>query len=335
MATPVPIITEGAYVRVENTGAAYYTVELNSDASTSGIADPALVYEWKLVSSSRGDDTEVTLTDADAAVVVINDLVAGEAIRVMLVLTNADDESSVSTPYPVQATSSPYGFAAAPTTAFCDIAVALPNTGLVKSPPGARDWAARSHYPLVDEVEDLAGRVTAVEDSQVQPATNVSLGTVGLLLPAVSPALPMVPNAVFLSYSGQIVGDIAFEAGDVAPGDRSSAQMIWYAHADCKVFRCSGAVRNRGSFEVDSSDRITVNLLSMTPAQFTAEEYVYATTLGTLTWAYESNSRVATWTSSGDITIPAGNVVAARVIVAPTNEPASYMFVNLTTYTRM
>jgi len=315
VATPTPIITEGPYVEAAWAGSPVPSVILHGGTSVSG-ATSITTWLWSIVSSSLGAGSLASLLNADTDTVTVQGMVEGEALRILLVVTNDLSESSLSNAYPVQ---SGGVFVGPPATAFVVVANKLEHTGLVMYPPGGRDWDSRAFSPLVNVVEAMEPRLAAAEDATVAVATVLAPGTVKLSDAPVDPAAPVVSNIQRVVLSGSYTGNLAVVAGgsSVPDGQRSAAQVALMVVGNMYLDAYIGILGQRGTY-AGGTNHVRVDVYLMTAAQYATDDFAGAASLSPLAWAKDTSTRVATIVPAPGYLLPSGAILAFVVTNAPT-----------------
>ena len=145
MPAPIPVVTPiDTFLELPAGG----TVALSCAGST---ALPGASYQWQLIEAPDG--SAATLQNALTATPTLTNVDTRGTYIVFLKITDSGG-SSHPQPYPVQATSVPYGFSTPLATAFGVVRVAESPTGLVKPGRGEYGWFEQGLWPIVDKIND-------------------------------------------------------------------------------------------------------------------------------------------------------------------------------------
>jgi hypothetical protein len=112
---------------------------------------PGATYQWTLI--EKPPLSTAALTNATTATPTLTNVDVRGTYSVFLKITDSGG-SSHAYPYPVQATSAPYGFTTPLTTAFGVLRIAEEMTGLFKPGRGEYGWFEKGLWPLVDKLEE-------------------------------------------------------------------------------------------------------------------------------------------------------------------------------------
>jgi hypothetical protein len=145
MPAPIPVVTPiDTFLELPAGG----TVALSCAGST---ALPGASYQWQLIEAPDG--SAATLQNALTATPTLTNVDTRGTYIVFLKITDSGGNSHPQ-PYPVQATSVPYGFSTPLATAFGVVRVAESPTGLVKPGRGEYGWFEQGLWPIVDKIND-------------------------------------------------------------------------------------------------------------------------------------------------------------------------------------
>lgn len=120
-------------------------------SGADSIVSPGATYTWQLVETPEGSTAQ--LQNSTTATPTLTNVDVRGTYIVFLKITDTGG-SSHPAPYPIQATTAPYGFNVPLATAFGVVRVAESPSGLVKPGRGEYGWFEQGLWPLVDKVND-------------------------------------------------------------------------------------------------------------------------------------------------------------------------------------
>lgn len=118
-------------------------------SGADSIVSPGATYTWQLVETPEGSTAQ--LQNSTTATPTLTNVDVRGTYIVFLKITDSGG-SSHPAPYPIQATTAPYGFNVPLATAFGVVRVAESPSGLVKPGRGEYGWFEQGLWPLVDKV---------------------------------------------------------------------------------------------------------------------------------------------------------------------------------------
>lgn len=143
MPAPIPVVDPLADLTDLPVGG---NVSLTCSGSTTL---PGATYQWTLI--EKPPLSTAALTNATTATPTLTNVDVRGTYIVFLKITDSGG-SSHAYPYPVQATSAPYGFTTPLTTAFGVLRIAEETTGLFKPGRGEYGWFEKGLWPLIERV---------------------------------------------------------------------------------------------------------------------------------------------------------------------------------------
>lgn len=251
MSAPIPVVDPIADLSELPVGG---TVALTCDGSTSL---PGATYQWTLI--EKPPLSNAALTNANTATPTLTNVDQRGTYIVFLKITDSGG-SSHAYPYPVQASTAPYGFTTPLATAFGVVRVAEASTGLFKPGRGEYGWFEKGLWPIVDKLEeglsfpyyDIPTRtLTAnaiVPDATVLPENGVSFNglranateTAVILTEADGGQIYIASETIVTGTDLSVVGGVlkADEINDASGGDlklSANAALLMYGGTQALV----------------------------------------------------------------------------------------------------
>lgn len=251
MSAPIPVVDPIADLSELPVGG---TVALTCDGSTSL---PGATYQWTLI--EKPPLSNAALTNANTATPTLTNVDQRGTYIVFLKITDSGG-SSHAYPYPVQASTAPYGFTTPLATAFGVVRIAEASTGLFKPGRGEYGWFEKGLWPIVDKLEeglsfpyyDIPTRtLTAnaiVPDATVLPENGVSFNglranateTAVILTEADGGQIYIASETIVTGTDLSVVGGVlkADEINDASGGDlqlSANAALLMYGGTQALV----------------------------------------------------------------------------------------------------
>lgn len=251
MPAPIPVVDPIADLSELPVGG---TVALTCAGSTTL---PGASYQWTLL--EKPPLSNAALTNANTATPTLTNVDQRGTYIVFLKITDSGG-SSHAYPYPVQASTAPYGFTTPLATAFGVVRIAEASTGLFKPGRGEYGWFEKGLWPIVDKLEaglsfpyyDIPTRtLTAnaiVPDATVLPENGVSFNglranameTAVILTEADGGQIYIASETIVTGTDLSVVGGVlkADEINDASGGDlelAANAALLMYGGTQALV----------------------------------------------------------------------------------------------------